>query len=73
MKFFGREVPKENIVIDEFNPQGAGIPTLSWLPKDVILYAQMDLEYEVEVSGVKLPGVEKLQGYKYKVTVIQTK
>ena len=73
MKVFGREVPKENIVIDEFNPQGAGIPTLSWLPKDVILYAQMDLEYEVEVSGVKLPGVEKLQGYKYKVIVIQTK
>ena len=73
MKVFGRDIPKENIEIDEFDPKAPGIPTLSWIPKGIILYAQMDLTYDIEISGVRFPGQEQGHGFRYKVTVIQSK
>lgn len=73
VKEFNRPIPEQMIRIDEFDPSAPGVSTFSWIPLDVILYAQMDLTYEVHIYNVKFPGDEQGYGFKYDVTVIQTK
>lgn len=73
MSVLGRELPSDYIKIDSIKSQGAGIPTIAWVPQGIILYAQIDLTYSVEIYNVKFQGDEKGFGYKYDVTIIPSK
>lgn len=68
VKLFGRETP---VVVERQSPEAEGMPTLVWQPEDIILYAKIDLSYEVLVYNVYLNGSDQGSSFTYNVTIIQ--
>lgn len=68
IKLFGRESPvhSEKYIHDSF-----GYPTFVFVPEDIILYAKIDLSYEIIVYNVFMKDVEKATSFRYKVTITQ--